>query len=64
MRSDAGTVEQYLDGLPPERRTVISTVPDVINRGLANGYVEGMASGVIGWSVPLEGALGTSVCQV
>jgi hypothetical protein len=54
MRSDADTVEQYVNSLPPERRTVITTVRDVINRALPDGYVEHIAFGMIAWSVPLE----------
>jgi len=54
MRSDAGTVEEYLDNLPSERREVVSAVRDVINEALPAGYVEGIAFGMIGWSVPLE----------
>jgi hypothetical protein len=54
MRSDAGTVEEYLDNLPSERREVLSAVRDVINEALPHGYVEGIAFGMIGWSVPLE----------
>jgi hypothetical protein len=54
MRSDAGTVEEYLDNLPSERREVVSAVRDVINAALPHGYVEGIAFGMIGWSVPLE----------
>jgi len=54
MRSDAGTVEEYLDNLPSERREVVSAVRDVINEAMPHGYVEGIAFGMIGWSVPLE----------
>ena len=54
MRSDAGTVEEYLDGLQPERREVVSAVRDVINEALPDGYEEGIAFGMIGWSVPLK----------
>jgi hypothetical protein len=54
MRSDAGTAEDYLDSLASERREVVSAVRDVINEALPHGYVEGMAFGMIGWSVPLE----------
>ena len=54
MRSDAGTVEQYLDSLPADRRTVISTVRDLINRALPDGYVEEIAFGMIAWNVPPE----------
>jgi len=54
MRSDAGTVEEYLESLQPQRRDVVSAVRDVINEALPPGYVEGIAFGMIGWSVPLE----------
>jgi hypothetical protein len=54
MRSDAGTVEEYLESLQPQRREVVSAVRDVINEALPPGYVEGIAFGMIGWSVPLE----------
>lgn len=54
MRSDAGTVEEYLESLQPERREVVSAVRDVINEAMPHGYVEGMAFGMIGWTVPLE----------
>jgi hypothetical protein len=54
MRSGAGTVEEYLESLQPERREVVSAVRDVINEALPHGYVEGIAFRMIGWSVPLE----------
>jgi hypothetical protein len=53
MRSDAGTVEEYLESLQPERREVVSAVRDVINEVLPDGYEEGIAFGMIVWSVPL-----------
>lgn len=46
------TVAAYLAALPPDRRAAISTVRDAINRALPAGYEEGMAYGMIGWSVP------------
>jgi len=54
MGSGAGTVEEYLGSLGPERREVISAVWDVINQAPPDGFVEGIASGMIGWSLPLE----------
>lgn len=54
MHSDATSVEEYLAGLPDDRRTAISAVRDVVNANLPDGYVEGMASGMIGWAIPLE----------
>lgn len=54
MKSDAATVEEYLDSLPPDRREAISTLRDVINANLPDGYVEQMEWGMVTWVVPLE----------
>ncbi len=54
MRSDADTVEDYLASLPPDRREPISTIRDVVNTHLPEGYVEQMAWGMVSWVVPLE----------
>ena len=54
MQSDAATVEEYLAGLPEDRRAAISRVRDVINAHLPEGYVEQMDWGMISWIVPLE----------
>ena len=53
MQSNAETVEEYLDSLPAERREAISTVRDVINENLPEGYAEEMAWGMVTWVVPL-----------
>ena len=54
MRSEANSVEQYLEELPVERRDAIETVRDVILENLPGGYVEEMNWGMITYSVPLE----------
>ena len=54
MKSDATLVEEYLDELPDDRREAISAIRDVINENLPDGYEEAMASGMIGWGIPLE----------
>ena len=54
MRSTATTIEEYLADLPEDRRAAISTVRDVVNAHLPDGYRESMAFGMITWSVPLE----------
>ncbi len=51
--SSAGTVEQYLDELPAERRTAIEGVRNVILANLPNGFEEGMQYGMISYYVPL-----------
>jgi uncharacterized protein YdhG (YjbR/CyaY superfamily) len=53
-RSQATTVEQYLDELPPERREVVAAVRDVVLRNLPEGYQEAMNWGMISYEVPLE----------
>lgn len=54
MKSDATLVEEYLDELPDDRREAISSIRDVINENLPDGYAESMSSGMIGWGIPLE----------
>ncbi|GMQ94572.1 MAG: DUF1801 domain-containing protein [Acidimicrobiia bacterium] len=54
MRSEATSVEQYLDELPADRREAIETVRDTIVDNLPAGHVEGMNWGMIAYSVPLE----------
>lgn len=52
--SSALTVAGYLAELPAERRVVIRTLRDLVNRNLPAGYVESMSCGMIAWSVPLS----------
>jgi hypothetical protein len=53
MQSKAGTVEQYLEGLPDDRREAIQAVREVILKNLdKSGYEEGMQYGMIGYYVP------------
>jgi uncharacterized protein YdhG (YjbR/CyaY superfamily) len=54
MQSDAATVEEYLAGLPDDRREIVSRVRDTINAHLPEGYVEQVDWGMISWVVPLE----------
>jgi hypothetical protein len=54
MQSNATTVEEYLAGLPENRRHAIGAVRDVINAHLPAGYAESIAFGMIGWGIPLE----------
>lgn len=52
MTSPARTVEEYLAGLPEDRRAALQTVREVIVRHLPQGYEEGMQYGMIGYYVP------------
>jgi Domain of unknown function (DU1801) len=52
--SSATTVAAYLAELPPDRRVVVSDVRDRVRQALQAGFEEGMAFGMIGWTVPLS----------
>ncbi|HKI37172.1 MAG TPA: DUF1801 domain-containing protein [Gemmataceae bacterium] len=53
-RSNAATVEEYLESLPEERRAVVAAVREVVLRNLPDGYQETMNWGMISYEVPLE----------
>ena len=59
VKSDAATVEQYLAGLPEERREAVETVRRVVLDNLPDGYEECMQFGIIGYVVPLSRYPGT-----
>lgn len=50
----ATSVAQYLQGLPPDRRQVVSAVRDVILRALPAGYAESLGWGMICYGIPLS----------
>lgn len=52
MRSEAKTVDQYIDELPPDRQKIISELRKAIKKNLPKGFSEGMGYGMMGWSVP------------
>ena len=54
MKSDATTVDEYLAGLPEDRREAINAVRRVVLENLPEGYEECMSSGMIAWVVPLS----------
>ncbi len=54
MKSNASTVEEYLDELSAERRDAVSTVREVVLSNLPDGYEEIMDFGMITYVVPLE----------
>ena len=53
-RSMAGSVEDYLQELPRERREALQAVRKVVLDHLPAGYVETMNWGVITYEIPLE----------
>jgi hypothetical protein len=54
VRSDAETVDQYLDELPDERRADIEAMRQVILENLPEGYDEVMRWGMITYEVSLD----------
>ena len=54
MKSDATTVEEYLAGLPEDRRHAVEAVRRVVLANLPDGYEECMSHGMIAWVVPLS----------
>jgi len=46
------TPEEYLAGLPEDRRAALEQVRAAVNAGLPEGYQETIQYGMIGWSVP------------
>ena len=54
VQSKAGTVAQYLEELPEERRAVVAAVRDLVLEHLPEGYRESMNWGMIAYEIPLE----------
>ncbi len=53
MQSRATTVAAYLDELPAERRAIVESVRDLVNRATAGDDIEeGMQYGMICWYIP------------
>ena len=53
-RSEATTVEEYLDELTDDRRETVEAVRDVVRANLPDGYEETVQFGMISYVVPLE----------
>jgi len=53
MRSQAISVDEYINELPPERREVVSAVRNVVLANLPAGIEETMSWGMISYEVPL-----------
>jgi hypothetical protein len=53
-RSQAATVDAYLNELPENRRAVVAAVREVVLQHLPEGYEEKMNWGMISYEVPLE----------
>jgi hypothetical protein len=54
MQSQALTVEDYLSGLPEDRKSTITRLRNVIKDNLSKGFKEEMSYGMLGYVVPHE----------
>jgi hypothetical protein len=54
VSSNALTIDDYLAELPPERRSIVASVRDLVRRNLPDGYRETMNWGMISYELPLE----------
>ena len=50
QNATAATPDEYIDALPDDRRDTVGAVTDVLRRHQPDGYREGMAYRMIGWS--------------
>jgi hypothetical protein len=54
VESSVGGVEDYMAGLPVERRDTVRSMLDFVRAAMPSGYGERVGHGMIGWGVPLE----------
>ena len=54
MQYDAKTPDEYIDGLPEDRKLAISALRKVIKDNLPKGFKETIGYGHLGWVVPHE----------
>ncbi len=52
MTSDAKSIKEYLESIPPERKACINKLRKVIKANLPEGFQEEMSYGMIGFVVP------------
>jgi hypothetical protein len=52
MQSNAKTPDEYIASLPDDRKQIVCDIRKAINDNLPEGFKEGMAYGMISWSVP------------
>jgi uncharacterized protein YdhG (YjbR/CyaY superfamily) len=53
VRSSASTVDEYLNELPEDKRSVVSEVRELVLQNLPDGYEEAIDWGMISYQVPL-----------
>lgn len=54
MRKRAASVEEFLEGLTPDRRQTINAARKLVRKHIDKGFKEGFGWGAITWSIPLS----------
>jgi len=54
VQSKAESVDDYIDGLPEDRRETVSKLRKLVKKNLPKGYRERMGYGMITYGIPLE----------
>ena len=54
VKSNATTVTEYLNSLPPDRKKILTEVRKLIKKNLPKGYVEVINWGMISYEIPLK----------
>src|SRR6476661_3556928 len=52
MTSTAGSPQEYMDALPPERKEAMDKLRQTILKNLPKGFEEGIGYGMLGYAVP------------
>jgi len=52
MQSNAQTTEEYLNGLPEDRKAAMNKLRAIVLQNIPEGFVETMSYGIIGYVVP------------
>lgn len=52
MRSQATTPDEYINGLPDDRKAPVTDLRNAINKTIPKGFKEVIAYGMISWVVP------------
>lgn len=52
MKSEAETIEEYIEALPDDRKAAITELRKIILKNLPKGFIETMNYGMIGYVVP------------
>lgn len=54
VRSTATSVDEYLNGLPEDRRAILTELRKLVRKHLPKGYQESLSFGMICYGIPLD----------